>query len=53
MELHNEPMEIVMSEESLARVRHLIGSLGLYDASQDDYLNPDHDDSKWIVRSVD
>jgi len=47
MELER-PAELIMSEESIARVRRLIGSLGLYDASQDDYLNPEHDDERWL-----
>jgi len=48
------PVEIVMSEEEVARVRRLLASHGLYDCSQDDYLNPDHEmDDQWIARSTD
>lgn len=27
--------------------RRMLGSLGLYDASQDEYVNPTHTDSLW------
>ena len=28
-------------------------SHGVWDASQDEYVNPSHDDERWIVRSED
>ena len=31
----------------------LLGALGLYDATQDLYDNPDHEDSQWVIRSID
>lgn len=45
------PVEVVMSDETIARVRSLLGSQGLYDCSDDTYDNPNHpDDDRWIVR---
>lgn len=39
------PVEIIIRD--LERVRALLGSQGLYDASQDEYKNPEHTDSVW------
>ena len=47
-ELDTQPIEIIMSPEDIERVRALLGAQGLYDASQDTYINPDHVDSVWL-----
>lgn len=34
-------------EKDTELTSRLLGSLGLYDASQDEYVNPEHIDSFW------
>lgn len=38
-------------EKDTELTSRLLGALGLYDASQDEYVNPQHTDSLWQERS--
>jgi len=49
MELFKEPVEIVMSEEDIARVRRLMADQGIVDAFEGDLPNnPEHNDERWL-----
>lgn len=47
-EANERRFDIEKDTELTAR---LLGALGIYDASQDTYKNPDHTDSVWQDRS--
>lgn len=46
-------VEVLPEELDNERIQRLLGNQGLYDASQDEYNSPFHDDERWIVRSED
>lgn len=49
MERFDQKSERIIAQEEREYLNRVLGSFGLYDASQDIYDTPEHQDEKWAV----